>query len=137
MAVVTFQGRVVSVGGVIQVTDKFRKLEVVCEEVGASQYTNVYKVQALNNQIEKAEGLRVGDVVKFQCELSGRRYQKEDMDAMYFINMNVMDFTVDERVRVAAVIDRPQALPQTGYPQPQYVDLDKIEVEGPDDDLPF
>lgn len=67
-------GIIHKVGTVQQVSDKFKKLELIVKTEASSQYPQHIKVQFSQDKCNLAEGLKAGDECKFELNLRGKLY---------------------------------------------------------------
>ena len=68
----TIEGRIIHLGQVEQKSEKFRMRIIVIET--ADKYPQQIPVQFTNANVDKAESLKLGDVVTISCNIRGREY---------------------------------------------------------------
>ncbi len=123
---VKFIGLVESVGEARQVTDNFRKRDVVVKEHG-NPYENFLILQFINDMCDKCDGFGVGDKISVECNLQGKKWQPADGEERIFMNLNVTE---------ALVTGKAASTPATIKAK----DIDTSDAITPaeeEDDLPF
>jgi hypothetical protein len=80
------KGKLIQTTGVEQITDTFKKTNLIIETEYESQYPQEVAIEVHNDNIAKlAEcGAKAGDVVIVECNLRGRKYQKEGDKPKWF-----------------------------------------------------
>ena len=81
------EGKVLVVGAKRSYSDKFSKNMIVVELDG--KYPQQIKVEFINDKMDLAEGLSVGDHVKVKFVLSGNEYKEN-----YYVNLRGIDLRV-------------------------------------------
>ena len=115
--IMEIKGQVYQVGTTQQVTEKFRKREVIIVTEPSSQYPQHIKVQFSQDKCDLADSLRAGQDVTFQINLRGKLYTDKNGNENCITNLEVWKV---EGGQVAP----PQAAASTAAPVT-------------DDDLPF
>jgi hypothetical protein len=116
-------GKLIEKYDVAQVTASFRKREFVIENkrsIGANEFIDTIKFQLTQDRCELLDSIALGEEVKLQFNIRGRRWEK-DGQVNYFNNL--------EAWKVEKVASE---MPAAAPPHT----LDDIPPE-PTDDLPF
>lgn len=79
----TIKGKVHKVGKVTQVSDKFKKQELVLLD-DSSQYPQHIVMEAQQDNIKVLEGLKIGETVECHLNLRGREWINPQGEAKYF-----------------------------------------------------
>jgi hypothetical protein len=131
MASVTITGTIKVLGKTQDVSDKFRKRELVLTET-VGQRPQFIPIEFTQDRTALLDGFKVGDEVNVACYVNGREWTGRDGVTKYFLSLS------------GNRIDRAGAVPSeaaggTGYrsaPPPTAADMPPIADNG-DDDLPF
>lgn len=83
------KGQVYKVGETQQVTDKFRKREVILVTEPMGQYPQHIKVQFSQDKCALADTLQAGHDVTFQCNLRGKLYTDKNGAENCITNLEV------------------------------------------------
>lgn len=83
------KGQVYKVGETQQVTDKFKKREVMIVIEPSSQYPQHIKVQFSQDKCDLADSLRAGQEVTFQINLRGKLYTDKNGNENCITNLEV------------------------------------------------
>jgi hypothetical protein len=110
------KGQVYQVGTTQQVTDKFKKREVILVTEPSSQYPQHIKVQFSQDKCDLADTLQVGSDVTFQCNLRGKLYTDKNGNENCITNLEVW------KVEGGAVA-QPSAAAQAAQPEADTSDL--------------
>lgn len=78
-----FKGKVHEVGAVQNVTDTFKKRELIVEYAENPQYPEFIKVEAIQDKVNLFDSLKVGNQVEVFFNLRGRPHTK-DSKTSYF-----------------------------------------------------
>lgn len=115
------QGKLVQSTKVEQITDTFKKCNIIIETDGDTQYPQEVNVEVHNANIDKLKGLAKGDLVNVDVNLRGRRYDKEGQETRWFNSLVMWKIEkvggaaqqeqVKEVVEVAEVVDDSNDLP--------------------------
>ena len=135
---ITLEGKILEVGKTEHISDKFTKRELIieCADAGATQtYTNTYKVEATQKNVDKLDAVKPGDMVKLSCNLKGKAYTKGDKTS-YFTSIQVWKV---ERVQQSDLIgDRPHVSYSPNWNQPTSKATPSFDAAPSfDNDLPF
>lgn len=120
-------GKIVHATKPEQITNTFRKRDLIVEIDQDTQYPQEIKVELHNNNCELITGMNKGDDVEVHINLRGRSYVNKEGKKAWFSSI------VGWRVQRlgAQPVDQPNNLPSNpsipSYP----------EVDEEDDDLPF
>lgn len=112
------------VGTIINVTEKFSKLEFTCNEVRQDGKNNILKFQAINKMADNMSNIGAGVTMNVTFEVEGREYNK-DGKVIVFMNLNVVSFNV---------LSMPKTVDEPKVTKPDDV-YRALIIE--DDDLPF
>lgn len=113
------QGVVKNVGSTQQVTDSFKKRELIVET--NDQYPQTYCVEFTQDKVDLINDIAEGQEVNVQINLRGRPWTNPDGVTKYFISINGWKIDVVESVSAPA----PPPIPTPA------------EKAAADDDLPF
>ena len=83
------KGQIYKVGTTQQVTDKFKKREVILITEQTSQYPQHIKVQFSQDKCDLADSLQSGQDVTFQCNLRGKLYTDKQGNENAIMNLEV------------------------------------------------
>lgn len=87
------KGKIISIGEIIQVSDKFKKREIVIETtdiVNGNQYTQPILMQAIQNKCDIFNNYSVGKEVRVQFNLKGNSYvSKKDGATKYNTSLDI------------------------------------------------
>ena len=83
------KGQVYKVGTTQQVTDKFKKREVILITEATSQYPQHIKVQFSQDKCDLADTLQPNQEVTFQCNLRGKLYTDKNGNENAITNLEV------------------------------------------------
>jgi len=117
-------GKLIEKYNTAQVTDRFRKREFVIEKKENSSFGEIVetiKFQLTQDKCETVDNLKIGDDLKINFTIRGRRWEK-DGQVNYFNNLEAWKVE-----KIATSQEAPPPPPPT---------LDDIPPE-PTDDLPF
>jgi len=120
-------GQLIQTTGVEKISDTFKKTNVIIRTEYDSQYPQEISVECHNDNIAKLGecGAKAGDVVILDCNLRGKKYEKEGHPAKWF-NTIVM-------WKIAKV----GATGSVATNQPANTITATSATPDPDDDLPF
>ncbi|MEC3879475.1 DUF3127 domain-containing protein [Parapedobacter sp. 10938] len=126
------RGKVHEIGDVQQVTDTFKKRDLIVQYAENPQFVEYIRFEATQDRTSLFDSLNVGDEVEVSFNLRGRPWTNKDGVTSYFNSLVAW--------RVAKVTAEPvQAGQPSGAPQqaatPPTVDISADD--GKDDDLPF
>lgn len=115
-------GKLIQSTAVEQVTEKFKKCNIIIQTDFTTQYPQEISLEVHNDNIAKLKdaGAKAGDIVTCDINLRGRRYEKEGKVSWF--NTLVM-WKMTKTQDVADV--------------PQPVDISSSAATNTDDDLPF
>lgn len=116
-------GTVLVVTPTKQVSDKFRKRELVIEVADNPKYPQTLQFEAGNDRCDALDGIGIGDTVRIEFNLRGRKWTSPSGEVKYF---NSLD---------AWKVDRVGAAKTNGAPPPPQ---QAIGTSGDvDDGIPF
>lgn len=116
-------GKVHEVGQIQQVTDSFKKRDLVIQYAENPQFVEYIKFEATQDRVNIFDNLNPGDDVSVSFNLRGRPWTNKDGVTSYFNSL------------VAWRVNKGAAQPQN-YNTPASAPAD-ISNNGEDDDLPF
>ncbi|MFC3199178.1 DUF3127 domain-containing protein [Parapedobacter deserti] len=127
------RGKVHEIGDVQQVTDTFKKRDLIVQYAENPQFVEYIRFEATQDRTSLFDNLNIGDEVEVSFNLRGRPWTNKDGVTSYFNSL------VAWRVaKVAATSGTSGAQPGTGpqsFDAPPTVDI--TADNGKDDDLPF
>ncbi|WP_262247925.1 DUF3127 domain-containing protein [Parapedobacter soli] len=125
------RGKVHEIGDVQQVTDTFKKRDLIVQYAENPQFVEYIRFEATQDRTALFDSLNVGDEVEVSFNLRGRPWTNKDGVTSYFNSLVAW--------RVAKVTAEPVTAGQPGATQqavaPPTVDISADD--GKDDDLPF
>jgi hypothetical protein len=125
MSSYNFKGKLIHKGELVQVSEKFSKIEFVVES--EEQYPQSVSFQLTNDKCEKISRHAVGSYITVDFNLAGRRWVNPQGDVKYFNSLNAWEI----HATVPGVsVARPTP---TAEPVPCVV----VPLVENDDDLPF
>lgn len=104
---VTVSGRIVLINETNQVTDSFRKREFVVEVAENPEYPETLMMEMIQDKCNALGGYSVGDMVKVELNLKGRKWTDPQGVDKYFNTLQAW------KIEKAAVSDAPQNEPQS------------------------
>ncbi len=119
------KGKVHEIGPVANVTETFKKRELIIEFAENPQYPEYIKFEALQDKVGLFDPLKVGDQVEVFFNLRGRPWTDRNGKTAYFNTLVVWRITVLSGAAAAAAT--PEYAPS--------VDISASAAD--DDDLPF
>ena len=128
MAQVSITGTIKVVGKTQDVSEKFRKREVVITEAGG-QYPQHIPVEFTQDRCEVLDGYKQGEEVTVTCYVNGREWTGKDGVTKYFLSLKG-----DRIERKGGAAQGPGATAAMSAPPPTIADM---PINGGDDDLPF
>lgn len=122
-------GKVHEIGTVQQVTETFRKRDLIVEYAENPQFVEYIRFEATQDRVSLFDGLNIGDQVTVSFNLRGRPWTNKEGVTTYFNSLVAW--------RVNKVVDSPQQPEAPGAPTytPPTVDISASDDD--DDDLPF
>ena len=119
------KGKVHEISEVINVTDTFKKRELVVEYAENPQYPEFIKFEALQDKVMLFDNIKTGDQVEVAFNLRGRPWTDRNGKTAYFNSLVVWRITVLSGA-------------QTQGAQPEFASpVDISAAPGEEDDLPF
>lgn len=125
MAQTSITGTIKVVGKVQEVSEKFRKREVVITESGG-QYPQHIPVEFTQDRCSLLDGYKAGDEVSVSCYVNGREWTGKDGVTKYFLSLK------GDRIE-----RKGDAGAYSGAAAPAPTAADMPPVGGDEDDLPF
>lgn len=136
MAKTTIVGEVIRMGETEQITEKFRKKEVVINEK-TDGYGSTLKIQAVNEIIDEIEKVGIGDVISTSCKVEGKQWKNSNGEMVVFNNITIQSFYVLVHGAVNAKKDSIKGeMPSDEEAQKQSDYISELNPED-EDDLPF
>ena len=90
------KGTVVAIGETQQVTEKFKKRDLVVEYAENPTYPEHIKFEANQATCDKLDELRVGDNITVHFNLRGRAWKDKTGKDQYFNTLNVWKFDINQ-----------------------------------------
>lgn len=81
-------GEVAHIGQPVQITDKFRKAEIVILAHG-TKYPEYIKFEVMNDGCESIKGRKIGEVVTAEGYVGGKQYNKKDGGVGYITSVRL------------------------------------------------
>ena|SRR5699024_1639878 len=126
------KGKVHEIGEVEQITDTFKKRELIVEYSENPQFVEYLKFEATQDRVSIFDKLAVGDEVEVSFNLRGRPWTNKEGVTMYFNSLVAW--------RTTKLESTPPASHQAPTPDvgdvPPAVDISSSDGDD-DDDLPF
>lgn len=119
------KGKVHEIGATQQVSETFKKRDLIVEYAENPTYPEYIRFEALQDKTALLDSLKQGDEIEVSFNLRGRPWTNKDGVTSYFNSLVVW------RVTALANTGAPAAAPQYAAP----VDVSTAAAE--DDDLPF
>jgi single-stranded DNA-binding protein len=120
------KGKVHEVGATANVTDTFKKRDLVIEYAENPQYPEFVKFEAVQDKVNLFDSVKVGDQVEVSFNLRGRPWTDKTGKTTYFNTLSVWRITVLNGTQ------------QAQSSQPEYASpVDISTAPGQEDDLPF
>lgn len=121
------KGKVRDVSEVINVTETFRKRELVIEFAENPQYPEYVKFEAIQDRCALMDNVKIGNEVEVFFNLKGREWTDKTGKKQYFNTLQLWKVNVLGATESAAA----SASPEFAAP------IDISAAPGEDDDLPF
>lgn len=129
MAQVSINGTIKVIGKTQEVSEKFRKREVVITEAGG-QYPQHIPVEFTQDRCGALDGFKPGEEVNVTCYVNGREWTGKDGVTKHFLSLKG-----DRIERTGATAAASNGGGSQSAPPPSAADMPPIG--GDDDDLPF
>lgn len=124
------RGKVHEIGHTQQVTDTFKKRDIVIEYAENPSYPEFIKFEALQDKTDLFDNVAVGDNVEVFFNLRGRPWTNKEGVTTYFNTLVV--WRINKVASVAASNTQDSSNPVSTPPA-----VDISSTDGKDDDLPF
>src|SRR5690606_13169938 len=121
------RGKVHEVGATQQVTESFKKRDLIVAYAENPQFVEYIRFEATQDRVNIFDSLAVGDEVEVSFNLRGRPWTNKEGMTTYFNSLVAW--------RVTKVVTTSAAAPAPGYADMPPVDITTNNAE--DDDLPF
>ena len=121
------RGKVHEVGATQQVTESFKKRDLIVAYAENPQFVEYIRFEATQDRVNIFDSLAVGDEVEVSFNLRGRPWTNKEGMTTYFNSLVAW--------RVTKVTTTSAAAPAPGYADMPPVDISTNNAE--DDDLPF
>ncbi|MGE6218619.1 DUF3127 domain-containing protein [Nubsella zeaxanthinifaciens] len=121
------KGKVHEIGAIQQVSETFKKRDLIVEYAENPTYPEYIRFEALQDKTALFDTLKAGDEIEVSFNLRGRPWTNKDGVTSYFNSLVVWRITSLANGAGAA----PAAAPQYAAP------VDVNTAAGEDDDLPF
>lgn len=123
------KGKVHEIGAVQQVTDTFKKRDLIVEYAENPQYLEYIRFEATQDRVSLFDNLLPGEEIEVSFNLRGRPWTNREGVTSYFNSL------VAWRVNKIAAATSPGVASTTAQQIPPPVDISSSSEE--DDDLPF
>lgn len=126
------RGKVHEIGDVQQVTDTFKKRDLIVQYAENPQFVEYIRFEATQDRTALFDSLNVGDEVEVSFNLRGRPWTNRDGVTSYFNSLVAW--------RVAKVTAEPVQAGQPGAGSQPVAPPPTVDIsadDGKDDDLPF
>ncbi len=120
------KGKVHEIGAVQQVSETFKKRDLIIEYAENPTYPEYIRFESLQDKTALLDNLKVGDDIEVSFNLRGRPWTNKDGVTSYFNSLVVWRITA-----LANTAGATAAAPQYAAP------ADVSTAAGEDDDLPF
>jgi len=127
------RGKVHEIGDVQQVTDTFKKRDLIVQYAENPQFVEYIRFEATQDRTSLFDNLNVGDEVEVSFNLRGRPWTNKDGVTSYFNSLVAWRVSKVTTAPVETGGQSYAAAPATGVPPTVDISAD----EGKDDDLPF
>ena len=128
------RGKVHEIGAVQQVTDTFKKRDLVIQYAENPQFVEYIRFEATQDRTTLFDNLNVGDEVEVAFNLRGRPWTNKDGVTSYFNSLVAWRVSKVTTEPVTGGVQQGGAAPQA-VNTPSAVDISADD--GKDDDLPF
>ena len=125
-------GQVLQIFEPQQITERFRKREIVLELDGNSDYPQTVLFELINDKCDLADFVSVGDTVRVNFGLRGRAWTNPDGVTKYFNSLNAYKLVSETGSRAAPPPAKPDYAPP---PSPPPVEREPGSDDDLDDDL--
>jgi hypothetical protein len=122
------KGKAHYVSDVINVTESFRKRELVVEFSENPQYPEFVKFEAIQDRCALMDDVKVGDEVEVFFNLKGREWTNKQSEKQYFNTLQLWKVNI---LGGATAANQAASKPEIAAP------VDISAEPGQDDDLPF
>ena len=126
------RGKVHEIGDVQQVTDTFKKRDLIVQYAENPQFVEYIRFEATQDRTSLFDNLSVGEDVEVSFNLRGRPWTNREGVTTYFNSLVAW--------RVNKVAAAPAEAPTAGYSTPAPSTPPTVDIsadDGKDDDLPF
>ena len=120
------KGKVHEIAAAVNVSETFKKRELIIEYAENPQYPEFIKFEALQDKVSLFDSVKVGDQVELFFNLRGRPWTDKTGKTSYFNTLVVWRINVLTGAQATA-----QSTPELASP------VDISAAPGEDDDLPF
>lgn len=116
--------KVKEIGQTVQVSDKFKKRDLIVEYAENPTYPEFVKFEAHQDKCDKLNELSVGDEINLSFNIRGRPWTDKTGKTIYFNTLAIWKFNINSK-------GAGQYTPEFAPP------VDISSAPGEDDDLPF
>lgn len=121
------KGKVHEIGAVTQVSETFKKRDLIVEYVENPSYPEYIRFEAMQDKTALFDTLNVGQEIEVSFNLRGRPWTNKEGVTSYFNSLVVWRITP----LAASVATSAASAPAVALP------VDVVATSGEDDDLPF
>lgn len=123
------KGKVHEIGATDQVSETFKKRDLIVEYAENVSYPEYIKFEALQDKVSLFDELRPGDDIEVSFNLRGRPWTDKNGKTSYFNSLVVWRIAINKTTAGA----KPAGAAQGGYVPPANLN----NAPGEEDDLPF
>jgi len=127
-------GKLVEIFDTIQVSESFKKREFVVEVVDG-QYSEVIKLELIQDNCSILDGLKIGQEITAKFNLKGRKWTNQQGEDKYFNTLQAwrIDLVKGEETPAVEVYNDGAAMPGQATTPPAM----PARQDEPEDDMPF
>jgi hypothetical protein len=120
------KGKVHEIGATQQVTDSFKKRELIVEYIENPQYPEYIKFEAIQDRCALLDLAEVGDSIEVHFNLKGRTWTDKTGKKTYFNSLQLWKVSINGKAKT-----------DPGAYVPEYKAPEQSSTSSDDDDLPF
>jgi hypothetical protein len=88
-------GKIVKIGSTQQVSDRFKKRELVVEYAKNPEYPEYVPIEFVQDRVDKLDEFKVGQNVTVNIEVGGRKWVSPAGETKYFVSVKGWRITLD------------------------------------------
>lgn len=130
-------GKILAIGEVVQVSEKFQKLEFVVET--QEQYPQTYPIQLSQDKVDIIKYYNVGSIVDVNINIKGRAWQNPNtLETRYFVTLEAWSMSFKDAPQGSAPqSNAPVKSSKLGNIEENFQEDAIRQMQEDDDDLPF